>query len=481
MTLRISLQRVATLIGALLVAACGGGGGGGSDPGPTVAPAATSEAVGLWLGNTDSGRPMSAIVLGDGTSYVLIAADSAGAATGNVASGRAAMSAGSLRAPNTTDFRVASGARVAAALSASYVAGRELRGTLTSTAPVSSTAFTARYDTAFDRAASLAALAGTYSGTTMVSGLAEVMTLAFAANGQLTGVTLSGCRIAGSAAPRTEGNAFTLAFALVGGACSLGEGARAGVAAIDSNGRLHIAAMDVAEQNAFAVLAGRVSDATHINNTFGTDPFVAGGTGSGVVVPLQAALADLEATSFNVTVRLSGARGNAGVDGVGHVAQSAPMTVTFEGQAAERRVLATNVFQNLNGTNTQIATTTDLFSEPGSGRMLGRRSDEDYNVATVANPLPVVAAIGASGRRARYERFVNETDRTNLGVIEERWVLEPDTTSSAVVNLVSIRYDANGQPQDVAQLRLRVTNNGTATFASLTVTSPNARLAYTPY
>jgi hypothetical protein len=98
-----------------------------------------------------------------------------------------------------------------------------------------SESFRATYNPDYDEPPSLAAIAGTYPGTTQTLGGAEFATVIIADTGAIIGRSASGCTFTGTASPRPKGNVYNISVTFGGGACSNGTDTVSGVGFMESN------------------------------------------------------------------------------------------------------------------------------------------------------------------------------------------------------------------------------------------------------
>lgn len=198
-------RRLATLATAALLAACGGG---GSD---SPSPSATAE--GFWVGPTSTGYTARLVVLETGESWGLYSTPTAivGALYGNTAS-----SNGSLNGTGS-DFFFLTRQLLSASYSGTYTPKQTMRVTTSS-----GVTFTGAYAAEYDTPASLAAVAGTYTGVgiTLASG-AYAVPMTITAAGVVTTSTPQ-CSGTGTIQPRPTGKGvFNFTIAFTGASCPL--------------------------------------------------------------------------------------------------------------------------------------------------------------------------------------------------------------------------------------------------------------------
>lgn len=228
------------------VSGCGGGGGDGG----SSAPATSAE--GLWLGTTSNGRTIAGLVLDDGTYWVLYSLVGNSAVIAGAVQGNGTSQSGSFTSSNGKDFNLEGYGVSDVTVSASYVAKQSLNGTILYTATGDQVAFVSSYDSDYDLTPSLAAVAGTYSGSAATSGGTESATVTISAAGAVSGSSAGGCNFSGSASPRAHGNVYNVSITFAGGACANGTNTVSGVAYFDAPTRqINSAALNSTRTNGF--------------------------------------------------------------------------------------------------------------------------------------------------------------------------------------------------------------------------------------
>lgn len=200
------------LLATALLAACGGGGGGSDDDTPNTA-------AGIWDGDdfallvTPGGELWGAEA--DGSDLILY-------------KGEADTNGSNFSAKFNAYYM---GRRISATAAGTFTPQGSINGTAT-VPDVGSSSFTVRYSSAYDRAATTAAIAGTYRANT--GG-----TVTIAGTGAFSG-TVDGCPLTGTATPDASGKNYyrvSVTFANSAG-CALPGGSAEGVAAPAAGGSL---------------------------------------------------------------------------------------------------------------------------------------------------------------------------------------------------------------------------------------------------
>lgn len=244
-----AMARAFALSCILALAACGGSGGNG-DAAPAP-PAPTAE--GLWIGSTSASRSLTAIVLDNGTYWVLYSIPHASSLIAGVVQGTGSSVNGSFSSSDGIDFNLEGQGFNSAAVAASYVSKQSFNGSVSDPGLNQSFTFTSSYNTDYDQSPSVSAIAGTYAGVASVAGGDEAATMAVSAQGAVVGTSLSGsgCQFLGAAVPRAKGNLYDFSVvASGGGACASGTSAVAGIGYFDASAkRLYVAALNKSRTN----------------------------------------------------------------------------------------------------------------------------------------------------------------------------------------------------------------------------------------
>lgn len=221
-----------------ILAACGGGGdsGGGSGGGGSAGPAA-----GVWNGTTTTSRTVTGIVLGDGTYYVFYSQAGFPNTIAGVVQGTGSAGSSSFTSTNARDFNLEGLGVSSAGVTAVATAKQSLNGSILYTGGTVTT-FNSTYNVAYETQPTLAALAGTYTGSVALSVGTLAAAVTVAANGTLSS-TASGCTIGGSATPRTDGNAYNVTINFGAAPCPFPNQSYSGLAYLDAaSKRLYAAA-----------------------------------------------------------------------------------------------------------------------------------------------------------------------------------------------------------------------------------------------
>jgi hypothetical protein len=245
-----------TLFVSALFAGCGGGSGGGgggsSTPAAPSALATTTTAEGFWSGPASTGTNVSLVVLETGETW------------GVYSLGNAVV--GALHGSTTSSGTTLSGAGSDFNIPARTVTPGTFTGTFAAKSTISVTTslgavFNGTYGNAYDTAASLTSVAGSFSGSGVTATTsAQTVGVGISSLGVISATGI-GCSAAGTAAPRSTGkNVFNVTVTFTGSSCVLGSGTvTTGVAYYDVASRqLLVMALNAAKTDGFLYLASKL-------------------------------------------------------------------------------------------------------------------------------------------------------------------------------------------------------------------------------
>lgn len=230
-----------------VLAACGGG--GDDDPSPPPTPANAS-AEGFWTGKASTGTDVALVVLENGETWGFYASGGyiVGALAGNTSV------SGSQVSGTGKDFD----------LTRRTVTPGSFSGTVTTKGSISiktsyGATLTASYSSFYEQPASLATLAGSYTGQGVTGSAAVASTaVTITAAGQVTMPAVNGCGASGTAKPRSSGkNIFDLTVTFSGSTCALGNGATTRGVAYYESGKLLAMALNSAKTDGFIYVGSK--------------------------------------------------------------------------------------------------------------------------------------------------------------------------------------------------------------------------------
>ena len=161
---------------------------------------------------------------------------------------------------------------------------------------------------------------------------------------------------------------------------------------------------------------------------------------------------------------------------------------TFEGRPAlvdsetvSGSITATNPST---GASTTIpfptTTATQTFSDQATFAPLGSSSAGSYSVMQGTATIPSTAKVGDTGVIGTFTNYTDSSKATTVGTIRISYVVEADTSSTAIFNIITQEFDATNTLVATEQVRWRVDTSGTATFVSNSTTATIPATATSP-
>lgn len=201
-------KRMAIAVFGLLfvthLSACSGG-GDTPTPSPTALPAASAE--GLWTGTTDTNRTVKALVLDDGTYWLLYysAIGTPSSVLGFI-QGDGNSQNGVFSSSSAKDFNPDRRGLLNTEIDGTYTTKQIFDGTIVYPGVISNT-FKTQYSHEYDSTPDINAIVGTYVGPVAAN---ETVDVTVSPTGAISGESRTSpkCIFTGSATPRAQGNVF---------------------------------------------------------------------------------------------------------------------------------------------------------------------------------------------------------------------------------------------------------------------------------
>ena len=102
----------------------------------------------------------------------------------------------------------------------------------------------------------------------------------------------------------------------------------------------------------------------------------------------------------------------------------------------------------------------------------------NYGVYLTGITIPASVTVGGTAILGTETLYTNSTKTTGNGRIDSIYVVEADTASTAIVNLIAKIYDASGTLTATEQDRYRMTSTGTLTPISIDIQYANTSTAH---
>ncbi len=202
-----------------------------------------------------------------------------------------------------------------------------------------------------------------------------------------------------------------------------------------------------------------------------------GSGGTGLVVSantfsLPAVLANQINNGYTQNFTVSGTEIIGGitynVTGTGTITVTPAVDTVFEGQVALQNSSTINATLTANGISVSVTDTSQSFSTT-SYAPLGM-SNGEYWVVQGVPVIPATVIVGDTGVVGTYTRYEDNTKATVLGTAEVSYVVEADTATSVVINLILKEFDDSNVLELTDQTRWRIDTLGNVSWRSETAT-----------
>lgn len=232
------------------LAACGGGGGGGDSAPIQPATVQDENAEGLWVGQTNTNRNVSGLVLDDGQIYILYSVTDDPSIIAGFIHGDSTVNGDTFSSNNLKDYNFEGLGVLSASTSATISEKISLEGNV-SYSDGGVVSFSSSYDSAYDLTPSVSDVAGNYSGWVAVIGGLELANLSIDGAGNISAIAEGGCNASGVIYERGSGNAYNVSITFGVSPCSMANDTLTGIAYFDvENNVIYVAAPNDSRTNA---------------------------------------------------------------------------------------------------------------------------------------------------------------------------------------------------------------------------------------
>lgn len=182
----------------------------------------------------------------------------------------------------------------------------------------------------------------------------------------------------------------------------------------------------------------------------------AGPVASTLSFPLQTGFKSLIANGYTKSFNVSGTCNGSGTE----TRAPASTGTTFEGVTALSSVVTiTGSFTNCTPSSFASSGTTYVDTNYNLLGYVGA----DYDVWPTSPTVPMFVSVGATAIAGTENFYTSSAKTTPAGWMDASFVIEADTASTAIVNLISKSYDASGVLTSTEQARYRMTSTGALT------------------
>lgn len=159
-----------------------------------------------------------------------------------------------------------------------------------------------------------------------------------------------------------------------------------------------------------------------------------------------------------------------------------PQAVSFEGLSA-LRTTQTNTLTLTNCAPSTLVIYDQLYLDASSTPLGASQVGLDYaKLSATSTPWPVSVKVGDAGTIATFTTYADDTKTVTIGRRVMTYVVEPDSTTTAIVNIISKSYDTSDQLLLNQQVRYRIDSAGKLELVSIDAqysTTSTIHLIYT--
>jgi hypothetical protein len=447
------MKLIASAALVILLTACGGGGGGG---GSSSAPTTSGTAEGLWVGTASTGYGVAALILENAETWGFYFS---GSTTAGVLNG-ASTGSGSVFSAAGTEFNFNTRTASSSTLSGTVVPGVSINASSTLGGTVN-----LNYEPSYNTPASLAAVAGSYSGWGQtVATASQRVNFVVSSSGAITAAQ-SGCSVSGTITPRSSGkNVYNVSTTFTGSACAIGNGVTTtGVATLVNSGglnRLIVMTLNQAKTDGYIV-----------------NGFTSGTPGVAATVPAQAAVINWVKAANTQLFNLYATNGCLGVL-TSAKTNATSQEALFEG-AVRPYSTTTTTLRYSNCTPTTTTGVEQLFTSSsyipfGFSIISGVPVNDGYYGLYAGTPnFPISLTAGQSGSVGTINKYTNSTKTVSAGRNVVTYTSAAETSTSLLLDIVYEVYNASNQLSYTEKNTFRVTTSGIATLLGGEITYPN--------
>ncbi len=186
---------------------------------------------------------------------------------------------------------------------------------------------------------------------------------------------------------------------------------------------------------------------------------------------LRTALANATQQTSTLPYTISGRVGSNTVTGSGSITLGGLTSTTFEGQFALQKVSTSTFTLTVNGVSTPASSTSTSYTD--SNYIPVGASGTDYTVVQGTAIVPLTALVNDTGSVYTANRYTSSTKSSMVGTETVTFSLQPDTATTALINIISVQRDNSSVVILTATSIFRLTPAGGVTRVSETATYPN--------
>ena len=191
----------------------------------------------------------------------------------------------------------------------------------------------------------------------------------------------------------------------------------------------------------------------------------AGTTTSSLSLPLKSAYAAAVASGYSKTYAVSGTCNGTATDTRGAASGGA----SFEGASGVLSAVQTLTISFTNCTPVSTAATATDYYDTSYNPLGSSIVGSAYHVYPAALTIPASVTVGSTGTIGTSNNYSSSSKTTLLGQTAISYVVEPDTATTAIVNLITRTTDAAGHLTSTEQDRYRIAATGAAVPVSIDI------------
>jgi hypothetical protein len=188
----------------------------------------------------------------------------------------------------------------------------------------------------------------------------------------------------------------------------------------------------------------------------GSSTASSGPAASPLSLPLKSAYSALVASGYSITFAVSGTCNGTASETAGAAAGGA----AFEGTSGLLSAAHTLTLSFTNCAPSSSAATSAVYYDTNYIPLGSSIPGTLYRVYAAGLVIPSTVSVGSTGAIGTSNNYSNSSKTTLVGQTTLSYVVEPDTDSTAIVNLIARTFDAAGHLTSTEQDRYRISATG---------------------
>ncbi len=189
-------------------------------------------------------------------------------------------------------------------------------------------------------------------------------------------------------------------------------------------------------------------------------------TPASATFPIAQAYASQISNGFSNSVKITGSVNGTSYTGSGTFTVSPATAGTFEKQSGLANTITLTATVTVSGVTQAINTSDTSYSDSNYNPLGDIDAGGAYTVVTNFSALPTTAHVNDTGSISNSTTYTDNTKTTIDSTTVETYVIEPDTTTSAIYDVIDKSYNGSVLTETTHE-RYRVTTSGAVSFVSL--------------